>query len=68
MVEVFKTDATKHKEAMLLTALYEAFSMYRINFDLEDCDHILRIEGDSICNEKIIGLMNAYNCFCDVLE
>jgi hypothetical protein len=48
MVEVFKTNVTDPADAALLVAeIHKAFLSYKANFDLEDCDHILRIKSDS---------------------
>lgn len=45
MVEVFKTDVKDRRHAdMLISRIRQTFSGYRANFDLEDCDKILRIE------------------------
>jgi hypothetical protein len=46
MVEVFKTDVTNEAEARkVVRFLLDAYPSYEINFDLEDCDHILRVKG-----------------------
>jgi hypothetical protein len=65
MVEVFKTDVTKKKQAkLLLSVLSQQFPFAIINFDLDDCDRILRIEGDDFCPLKTIELLklNGHNC------
>jgi hypothetical protein len=52
MIEVFKTDVTDKDQALpILNQITELFPNYRANFDLEDCDRILRIQS----NEKING-------------
>lgn len=69
MVEVFKTNVDDAELAKRLTSkLLVHFPHCRINFDLHDCDKILRIEGESICNEKIIALMKNDGCQCNILE
>jgi len=69
MVEVFKTDIHQQKQALrLLAVLSQKFPRCRINFDLEDCDRILRVEGDEIAREKIIELFASNGCQCDVLD
>jgi len=46
MVEVFKTNVTSNHQARVLVGMIQdRFEGYRVNFDLEDCDHILRIEA-----------------------
>lgn len=63
MVEVFKTNVGSCDDArMLIDQIHEKFNDYKANFDLEDCDLILRIE---CCNAKIavksiISLLNQY--------
>ena len=69
MVEVFKTNVRGKRQARaLLDILSERFPLFRINFDLEDCDNILRVEGDNVCQEKIAELMARNGYLCDVLE
>lgn len=46
MVEVFKTNIKNKKSAdFILNRLQDIFPNYKINFDLEDCDNILRVEN-----------------------
>ena len=46
MVEVFKTNVHNRSQAeWLLVQIHKAFPYYRANFDLEDCDRILRVES-----------------------
>ena len=68
MVEVFKTNVQQTEEAeTLLLKLAEHFSTHKINFDLHDCDKILRVQGKDILVEKIIQLLNKENYQCKVL-
>ncbi|MDB5136840.1 MAG: hypothetical protein JWP37_3443 [Mucilaginibacter sp.] len=65
MVEVFKTNVRRRGQAiLLLNILSRQFPLLRINFDLDDCDKILRVEGEDISQEKIAELVteNGYNC------
>ena len=49
MIEVFKTNVLKKSQSkMLLCILSEAFPSFKINFDLSDCDKVLRVEGDNM--------------------
>ncbi len=69
MVEVFKTNIKEKKQAALVSeVLALQFPLFKINFDLEDCDKILRVEGDSISHEKIINLINTNGYQCQILE
>jgi hypothetical protein len=69
MVEVFRTNVQRKRQAkVLLDILSKQFPLFHINFDLEDCDKILRVEGDNICTEKIAGLVTESGYECGVLE
>ncbi len=69
MVEVFKTNVQERKQAALLfEVLVKQFPFFKINFDLEDCDKILRVEGDSISYERIITIIRTNGYQCQVLE
>ena len=69
VVEVFKTNVGHVKKAaMLLEKLAEHFPKHKINFDLSDCDKILRVEGKNISAKKIIELLNKATYQCEVLE
>ncbi len=49
MVEIFKTNIeSKQAAADILNSLQYAFPAYKMNFDLEDCDKILRVESSPI--------------------
>ncbi len=68
MIEVFKTDVQETEQSkMIVKELLEHFPNGIINFDLEDCDKILRIHASSISNHKIIALLNSYGYQCEVL-
>ena len=55
MVQIFKTNVTNKKEAKLLAVILSKENPdYNINFDLDDCDNILRIENVEIKNHCII--------------
>lgn len=69
MVEVFKTNVQKKGEAKtLLLKLIQLFPKNKINFDLNDCDKILRVQGKDISVKKIIQLLNKENYSCKILE
>jgi len=59
MVEVFKTNVNEISQAKyLLASLLQQFPDYIINFDLNDCDKILRLEGEKIDAKGVIILLN----------
>lgn len=69
MVEIFKTNVQDSAMATtLVSELLELFPGYRINFDLEDCDRILRVESQRIAVDKIAVVLNGKGFVCEVLE
>jgi hypothetical protein len=69
MIEVFKTNVQKKAHSkMLLCILTEAFPSSKINFDLSDCDKVLRVEGDNLEALRIMILVKEYGFNCEVLE
>jgi len=68
MVEVFKTNV-QHKELaeQLVSALQDRIDFCKINFDLEDCDKILRVECKQVCVETVIEILNTHGLQCEVL-
>lgn len=70
MVEVFKTDVSESSTAeSLLQKIHENFDYCIANFDLEDCDKILRIEsnGRELQPVFIIKLLDEYGYKAEVL-
>lgn len=66
MVEVFKTDVSAIEDAKrLILQIHQNFDHYLANFDLDDCDRILRIQCayNSIPTEPIMDLLkrNGFN-------
>jgi hypothetical protein len=69
MVEVFKTNVQKKTQSkVLLCILSGAFPSFKINFDLSDCDKVLRVEGDNIEALSIMVLVKEYGFICEVLD
>ena len=69
MVEAFKTNVQKKTQSkMLLSVLSEAFPSLKINFDLSDCDKVLRVEGDNIEALSIMVLVKENGFRCEILE
>lgn len=65
IVEVFKTNVqTVIDTNYIINTILLHFPDYRINFDLEDCDKILRVEGIELDAKNIIKYLNnlGYNC------
>ncbi|MFD0795205.1 hypothetical protein ACFQZX_16400 [Mucilaginibacter litoreus] len=65
MIEVFKTNVREPKVSRkLIDELTAAFPASKINFDLDDCDKVLRVEGNDFCPNRIIEVLklNGHNC------
>ena len=69
MVEIFKTNVQKKAQSkVLLCILLETFPSFKINFDLSDCDKVLRIEGDNIEALPIMILVKEHGFTCEILD
>jgi hypothetical protein len=68
MVEIFKTNVHKANDAKKIAqTLLVHFPKTKINFDLNDCDKILRVQGQTICIEKITEFLNSEGFRCEIL-
>jgi len=70
MIEVFKTNVhTPDQTQMLIDQIHNVFEDYKINFDLEDCDNILRIENftGTVESKVVIDLMLSFGFMAEVL-
>ena len=69
MVEVFKTNILQRELAgQIASTILDRFPSFKINFDLDDCDKILRIEGSNICPKAVIELIEISGFECELLE
>lgn len=69
MVEVFATNINSVTRAeQLQVNMQDFFPGIRINFDIDDCDHILRIEGLAFCVQEILQWLKAQGVAASVLE
>ncbi len=68
-VEVFKTNVARVSQAHALAQLLtQQLPGCKISFDLDDCDRILRVEGNGCPPELVIELVQENGFFCQVLE
>jgi hypothetical protein len=70
VIEVFKTNVADWADAnMLLERIHEQFLNYEANFDLEDCDRILRVKsfGGSVQSPPLIALLNDFGFRAEIL-
>jgi len=71
MIEIFKTNVQDRTQANnVMREIHKTFEGYEVNFDLEDCDRILRVKSSSGCIEIIllIELLSASGCIAEVLQ
>jgi hypothetical protein len=72
IVHVFKTDVRDQQAARhIILFLQRNLSHCRINFDLDDCDKILRIESqrqESFEETEIQLLISRYGYYCEPLQ
>lgn len=66
MVEVFKTNVKSAAQAeKVVQMLLLHFPESQINFDLEDCDKVLRVEAE-VCKPEMVMLLvqeKGYACY-----
>ncbi|AWG22875.1 hypothetical protein FFWV33_15755 [Flavobacterium faecale] len=70
MIEIYKTNVLKKKQAKEIAKKIKAlFSNYKVNFDLEDCDCILRVDtsGGILDNNTIIEIFRENNFYIEIL-
>jgi hypothetical protein len=70
-VEVFKTNVKNPDHARrLVDVIHDFFPEWQANFDLDDCDHILRITSlqEDINSSNIVDLLAYYGYSAEVLE
>ncbi len=71
MIEVFKTDVKDRSQAVLLLAqIHQTFAHYTAQFDLDDCDRILRVHCSfgSVQSLRLIELLNDFGFQAEVLS
>lgn len=69
MIFVFKTSVKTRAQAKgLKPHLDETLSVAKWNFDLEDCDKILRVDSDENVVLKITNLLKTHDFNCEELE
>jgi hypothetical protein len=69
MIFVFKTSVkTKTQVRQLKPHINNILPGEKWNFDLEDCDKILRIDSEENKVLEIVGLLNIHKFYCEELE
>jgi hypothetical protein len=68
VIQVFKTDVLEQEHADMLCELVQSeLIVQRANFDLQDCDRILRVESIVKIDEKVIALLSLHGFTCEEL-
>lgn len=68
MVHVFKTSVRSKSEILKLKPqLNRLAPEIKWNFDLEDCDNILRIDSQQVIPDEVINLLKIYQFECEEL-
>ena len=69
MGEVFKTNVRSIRKAkLIIQKLTKEFPAHKINFDLNNCDKISRVQGKNILQTEIINVVTALDYECEILE
>lgn len=69
MIYVFKTSVKAKKEVEKVNStLIETLEQSKWNFDLEDCDNILRVDSKLNIVQKTIIVVNSLGFICIELE
>jgi hypothetical protein len=69
MIEVFKTNVTNPQQAdELIGLLHHLLPGSTINFDLDDCDRVLRIDHELVEPVTVIRLLAENGVRCSVLQ
>ncbi|RTL61034.1 MAG: hypothetical protein EKK37_02450 [Sphingobacteriales bacterium] len=65
MLEIFKTNVIDKEQAFsIICLLNEHLPHCSVNFDLHDCDKILRVTGENIPVDTIIELVTGNGISC----
>ena len=64
-VQVFKTSLTHPRQVKRVSAGLTGVG--RWNFDLDDCDHVLRVEACAWAIPRVIALLVSHGFYCEEL-
>jgi hypothetical protein len=68
MVHVFKTSVVSKKQVQTVGSFLNILlPSEEWNFDLEDCDKILRVETEEVAPETVITILTSQGFYCDEL-
>jgi len=70
MIEVFRTNVNDQMNAaMIVSRIHQNFVLYEANFDLQDCDRILRVKSlfGEINSHDIVNFVHTFGFHAEVL-
>lgn len=68
MVHVFKTSVVSKEQVQTVGSFLNILLPSEgWNFDLEDCDKILRVETEEVAPETVITILTSQGFYCDEL-
>ena len=68
IISVFKTSVTnKRLSEKIVKEILLYNDVIACNFDLDDCDKILRVESENEITKKVIALLSNKGLICEVL-
>lgn len=68
MIHVFKTNVLNQETIHLIGTKLDALTNNaKWNFDLDDCDKILRVDSDQISADQVINLLRSNDIACEEL-
>ena len=68
VIEVFKTNIQEREVAYKVSLeLAKHFPNTKINFDLDDCDNILRVEGNGFSIQAVVEAAKTLGFICEPL-
>ncbi len=67
MISVFRTSVLTWEDIDQLRPHLDKLPQNKWNFDLEDCDKILRIDSESEISEVIVKLLEEKGYYCEEL-
>lgn len=69
IISVFKTSVTSEEEANKVRPYLDLlYAVKNWNFDLEDCDNILRVDSITHVSEYVVRMMIMLGFSCEELE
>lgn len=68
MLEIFKTNVQEESDAKKLVQILKGVIPNAIiNFDLNDCDKVLRVEAELVSTDEVITIINSSGFSCKVI-